>query len=611
MTAFAWRREWLFAALLWAAILPAAARTPGPAPALSREAPRAAAVRSGALRTQNGLLLAFTADSGNVRIFTDAAGEVRYLARVEAEASDPSAGKRLEQFSLTARNTPRGVVIAGRMPSPRDLEHVWVSYEVHIPLRYALEVSTRAGNIVVQDIDGSVVLSTGGGNIQVGRVGDARRLNVAAGGRGTLSARLDTAGGHILVGDVAGSLHASTAGGHITAGNVYGDAVLHTGGGHVHVGRVAGAAQLSSGGGDIVAERADTGVVATTAGGRIELGDAAGAVRARTGGGGIEITRVAGPTQLDSGDGGILLAGVEAPLRASTTTGAITASFSPLFGAAAGGRPASSHENLSELASGQGDIVVYVPREMAITIDALVERGSDHHIVADPSLPLRISYQDSADGRALRAESVLNGGGEVLHLKTIAGNIQLRFLDPDVARRLAARQADLVERRVASRRALAGEMERQIAASMNAGTTAGETGGGRPEIENAPQVAAQNSGAARAEDPSRLSEFARMFQGFWWSGLRVPPEEQQKRLRRSVAPEYPDIALQAGLEGDVALRVAINKDGAVETVTPLSGEPVLVRAALEAVEQWSYAPALLDGRPVAVVTTVTLAFRLR
>jgi protein TonB len=80
---------------------------------------------------------------------------------------------------------------------------------------------------------------------------------------------------------------------------------------------------------------------------------------------------------------------------------------------------------------------------------------------------------------------------------------------------------------------------------------------------------------------------------------------------RSVAPDYPEIARQAGVEGDVTLRVVIGKDGTVADVVPISGEPVLARAAMEAVERWHYAPVMVGGRPIGVVTTVTLAFRLR
>jgi len=93
--------------------------------------------------------------------------------------------------------------------------------------------------------------------------------------------------------------------------------------------------------------------------------------------------------------------------------------------------------------------------------------------------------------------------------------------------------------------------------------------------------------------------------------MRVNPDEQQRRLVRAVEPEYPEAARLAGIEGDVTLRVLIGKDGMVSQVTPLGGEASLAQAAVDAVEQWHYSPALLDGRPVGVVTTVTVAYRLQ
>src|SRR2546427_10114462 len=62
--------------------------------------------------------------------------------------------------------------------------------------------------------------------------------------------------------------------------------------------------------------------------------------------------------------------------------------------------------------------------------------AADHHIEADPSLPLKISYGSAGGPRGantVRAEGVLNGGGEWLRLKTISGNIRLQFFDADPA----------------------------------------------------------------------------------------------------------------------------------------------------------------------------------
>ena len=638
----------------------AAAREPQP-PA-SAAAPRVSAERLGALATRDGLQLTLTADTGSVHVFTDApasatnrAGatrELRYAVHIEAAAGDEAA-TLLKEFSLAARGTPRGVVLAGRMPKSRDAERVWVIYEVHVPRQYSLEISTRAGDITIQDVDGTVTLSTGGGNIEAGRIGssavitgvhEAGKLENAQ----RFVGRLDTAGGHITVGNVSGGLRATTGGGHISAGNIDGDAVLHTAGGDLHAGRLAGFAQLITGGGDIVAQSAVGGVEAESAGGRIELGEAAGAVHMHTGGGGVRIARLAGPTQIDSRDGGMVLAGVHAPLRASALAGGITAWLAPDFGDAgrvhaslrdampaitdasahsrdvgtASGSRATS-ELISELSSGQGDIIVYLPPKLAVTIDALIQPGSGGRITADPALPLRVSFEKADAAATLHGRCTVNGGGEVLHLKT-AGNIQLRVLDAADERRLAQLQAEGVTQqseamanRAASAAGTATRGERRSEAAYAGGDQATATTPVNAQVNRQVNEHANAGANSRANDSSSTDSSSSgswwhgsWWQDLWWGGVRVDPDEQQKRLSHAVAPEYPEAAREAGIEGEVSLRVIIGPDGAVNEVKFLSGEPALARAAMEGVAQWHYAPALLDGWPVSVVTTVTVAFRL-
>jgi TonB family protein len=302
----------------------------------------------------------------------------------------------------------------------------------------------------------------------------------------------------------------------------------------------------------------------------------------------VRIDRVTGPTELESSDGGVVLAGVRAPLHASTRSGAITASFSPVYGRTGASAGSDAESAVTELASVQGDITVFLPRRMALTIDAQVGQGGDHRIVADPSVPLRIRNENSANGRVLHGQCELNGGGRVLHLRTASGNIRLRLVDAGPDQDASAPHEPPL-----------GVEPGQIGAN-DAGVAVSAAPG--PEAGGAD---------ANADAPSAFEELRRRFEGFWSSAISVAPEEEQRHLVHSVAPEYPEIARQAGVEGDVTMRVVIGKDGAVADVAALSGDPVLARAAMEAVEHWSYAPALLGGRPIGVVTTVTLAFRLR
>jgi protein TonB len=79
---------------------------------------------------------------------------------------------------------------------------------------------------------------------------------------------------------------------------------------------------------------------------------------------------------------------------------------------------------------------------------------------------------------------------------------------------------------------------------------------------------------------------------------------------RHVAPVYPKIALDARVADVVILEAVIAEDGAVGAVKVLRGHPLLNQAAIDAVRQWRFTPTLLNGQPVPVVMTVTVAFGL-
>jgi protein TonB len=61
-------------------------------------------------------------------------------------------------------------------------------------------------------------------------------------------------------------------------------------------------------------------------------------------------------------------------------------------------------------------------------------------------------------------------------------------------------------------------------------------------------------------------------------------------------------------QGDVTLSFWVGTDGAVEKVTALDGNPMLIHAAIEAVKQWRYTPYLLDGEPIEVETRAVVSF---
>jgi TonB family protein len=92
--------------------------------------------------------------------------------------------------------------------------------------------------------------------------------------------------------------------------------------------------------------------------------------------------------------------------------------------------------------------------------------------------------------------------------------------------------------------------------------------------------------------------------------IKIGGSVQQVKLIRQPHPVYPPDAKAARIQGTVKLSAIIGKDGAVQNLEVLSGHPLLVPAALEAVKLWVYQPTLLNGNPVEVVTQIDVNFTL-
>ena len=75
-------------------------------------------------------------------------------------------------------------------------------------------------------------------------------------------------------------------------------------------------------------------------------------------------------------------------------------------------------------------------------------------------------------------------------------------------------------------------------------------------------------------------------------------------------PAYPPLAMTARVQGTVVLQATIGKDGTVQDLKVLSGHPLLVHAAMDAVKTWRYQPTLLDSEPVDVLTEIDVNFKL-
>jgi protein TonB len=93
--------------------------------------------------------------------------------------------------------------------------------------------------------------------------------------------------------------------------------------------------------------------------------------------------------------------------------------------------------------------------------------------------------------------------------------------------------------------------------------------------------------------------------------LRVSEGVQAPAKLRHVPPQYPELARRAGVQGTVQIECVIDPQGNVVRARVVRGVALLDAAALEAVQQWRYAPSRLNGVPVAVIMTVSVQFHLR
>jgi TonB family protein len=92
--------------------------------------------------------------------------------------------------------------------------------------------------------------------------------------------------------------------------------------------------------------------------------------------------------------------------------------------------------------------------------------------------------------------------------------------------------------------------------------------------------------------------------------IRVAGESAEARLTFQPKPQYPPLAKMARIQGTVRFEAIIARDGSIEELKTLSGHPLLVKSAMDAVSEWRYQPSLVNGRPVEVITEIDVNFTL-
>jgi hypothetical protein len=273
--------------------------------------------------------------------------------------------------------------------------------EVVIPRTVRLtRLESRSGGISARYLNGDVIASTNAGSIEMDEIG------------GDVNAR--TGGGQMSFGTVRGSVRGLSGGGTIKARKIGKEGVLESAGGEILVEEAGSWLRLSTTG-NIHVGRVAQSVFAYTAAGLIDVEQAGGMVTAETASGSIQIGGAHG-VRCESAMGSIRLKNVSGGVRAATAAGHVTVTLSAL----------PVLEN-SFLASGRGDVTVFVPSNLAVTVKAMNESSSPAGRVNSEFREIRrLASTVGRQQGPIVAQGSLNGGGPVLMLSATGGVISVR-----------------------------------------------------------------------------------------------------------------------------------------------------------------------------------------
>ena len=360
--------------------------------------------------------LTVKADSGSIHVTPGQGGSITCKIRLRAyNSGEAEARQYLRRYELMLRAQEGGWLLRGAFSPMSARKSVTADFEITVPARSNLTLESGAGEIAVGNLQGSLQAVTAGGDVRVGDI------------KGPV--RLETAGGSIEAGSISGQVLARTAGGSIRVGDVTGNANLETSGGTIEAGMVSGNLHAATAGGDLVLRGASGTLEAQTAGGQIRIGETGGSVVAQTAGGSIRVNGARGRVNVQTAGGGIDLLQLRNAVQAATAAGHILVQIDGDL----------KSFSASRLETAMGDIRIYLPATLPLNIDAAIDAAAGHKIISDFPLEIHSEGSEFAATR-VRGAGALNGGGEVLQVRTVGGNIEIRRLDAGTLERLRAEQ---------------------------------------------------------------------------------------------------------------------------------------------------------------------------
>ena len=343
--------------------------------------------------------LRISSDCGNIHV-QGGAQTIKYVIKKRSYAgSESEARRQFERYRINAGRSSDTATLDAKWIGGRN-ERFTTEIFLEVPRDMDMvRIETRAGNLTVNGTNARLDLTTWGGNISADDVGGTRA---------------NTMGGNVTIGSVRGDTWVHTGGGSVQLINSQGRAEVNTAGGNVMVkGMAGGVVQTGAGSIEIGQSRGD--LTAITAGGSVDVNEVQGKATLQSGGGNIHLGSARGRVTVTSGGGSIEMWKLWQGAQVQTGAGTITAEFV--------GRAAFTD---SLLRTSAGDVVVYLNGSVPCTVHASSELASGQGIRTEfPEL--KITSEGGTYGpRSVMADGAINGGGQILKIRTTIGQIEIR-----------------------------------------------------------------------------------------------------------------------------------------------------------------------------------------
>jgi DUF4097 and DUF4098 domain-containing protein YvlB len=364
---------------------------------------------------------------GDVDIAVWTKNEVQIIERLRMDVYTEEEAKRAVEETKASYRQSGDRIIVGGMERSRN----WIQsdFQISLPATFNLDISTSGGNISARQIKGTSRLRTAGGDVTLLETGGSMRATTSGGNVIVRDAEGDvdvkTSGGDLELERLKGLFTGTTSGGNITLRGATKDVRLRTSGGDVEIYDTDGSVNASTSGGNVVVENVRGRVDVSTSGGNVDLRNIKQDVEASTSGGDVEALGLFGASRLYTSGGDVRARDVQASIDAATSGGDVDVEFTLRD---------FSKPHVINLKTSAGDMTLAIPEKLPATILAEIRlsdgrwRDLERYDISS-EFPLKIQREDDRrEGRYIRGEGEINGGGDSITLMTSAGNITIKKL---------------------------------------------------------------------------------------------------------------------------------------------------------------------------------------